>query len=160
VISTRPKLQKLSPPRGIQKLQLGSARADGAEAVVELTGTDAREVGLKVRSLNPTDPTKRRVFARLSIAVGNALQIGGILAAYFALRTSRFAHSSATAVITPMVKKLIFASEQGKFPRPKAHAASRSLYFSRPPSRSLQRTIPLSSFKCGQVCRRASVVRS
>ena len=26
----------------------------------------------------------------------------------------------------PMVKKLIFASEQGEFPRPKAHAASRS----------------------------------
>jgi hypothetical protein len=100
VISTRPKLQKLSPPRGIQKLQLGSARADGAEAVVELTGTDAREVGLKARSLNPTATTKRRVFARLSIAVGNALQIGGILAAYFALRTSRLAHSSATAVIT------------------------------------------------------------
>ena len=100
MISTRPKLQKLSPPRGIQKLQLGSARADGAEAVVELTGTDAREVGLKARSLNPTATTKRRVFARLSIAVGNALQIGGILAAYFALRTSRLAHSSATAVIT------------------------------------------------------------
>ena len=100
MISTRLKLQKLSPPRDIQKLQLGSARADGAEAVVELTGTDAREVGLKARSLNPTATTKRRVFARLSIAVGNALQIGGILAAYFALRTSRLAHSSATAVIT------------------------------------------------------------
>ena len=43
-----------------------------------------------------------------------------------------------------MVKKLIFASEERKFFSPKAHAASRSYDFSRPPSRSLQRTIPLS----------------
>src|ERR1022692_1576060 len=43
-----------------------------------------------------------------------------------------------------MVKKLIFASKGGEFTRPKAHAASRSWYLSRPPSRSLQRTIPLS----------------
>jgi hypothetical protein len=41
---------------------------------------------------------KRRVFARPSIAVGNAVQTGGILAAYFALRAAQSAHSSVTAV--------------------------------------------------------------
>src|ERR1039458_7428224 len=59
-----------------------------------------REVDLKPESLNPAANTKRRVFALLSIAVGNTLQIGGILAACFALRASRSAHSTAIAVIT------------------------------------------------------------
>ncbi len=59
-----------------------------------------REVDLKAESLNPAANTKRRVFARLSIAVGNTLQIGGILAACFALRASGSAHSTAIAVIT------------------------------------------------------------
>ena len=67
---------------------------------VELTDTNAREVGLKAESVNPTAATKRRVFARLSIAVGNSLQIGGILAACFALSASTSAHSTAIAVIT------------------------------------------------------------
>src|ERR1022692_251825 len=58
-----------------------------------------REVGLKAESVNPAANTKRRVFARLSIAVGNTLQIGGILAACFALSASRSAHSTAIAVI-------------------------------------------------------------
>lgn len=46
---------------------------------------------------------KRRVFAQLSIALGNSLQIAGILAACFALRMSRSAHSTSTAVITLLV---------------------------------------------------------
>ena len=48
--------------------------------------------------MNPPNTTKRRVFARLSIPVGNVLQIGGILAAYFALQASRSADSTAIAV--------------------------------------------------------------
>src|ERR1700690_2797221 len=59
-----------------------------------------RKVSLKVEAVNPTAATKRRVFARPSIAVGNTLQISGILAACFALRASRSAHSTASAVIT------------------------------------------------------------
>jgi hypothetical protein len=58
VISTRPKLQKLSPPRGIQKLQLGSARADGAEAVVELTGDRLRILHFNVTALPLLCPLK------------------------------------------------------------------------------------------------------
>jgi hypothetical protein len=48
--------------------------------------------------VNSAAATKRRVFARLSILVGNALQVGGILAAYFALRASRLERSTAVAV--------------------------------------------------------------
>src|ERR1035441_1692691 len=44
----------------------------------------------------------------------------------------------------PYGQKTHLASEEGKFTRPKPHAASSSWYFSRPPSRSLQRTISLS----------------
>jgi len=66
---------------------------------VELTDTNVREVGLKAESVNPAAITKRRVFARLSIAVGNILQIAGILAACFAVSASRSAHSTAFAVI-------------------------------------------------------------
>jgi hypothetical protein len=50
--------------------------------------------------VNPAPATKRRVFARLSIAVGNTLQIAGVLAACFALAVSRSAGSTAMAVIT------------------------------------------------------------
>ena len=49
-------------------------------------------------SANPVT-TKRRVFARLSIAAGNTLQAGGILAACLALRASRLTGSAALAVI-------------------------------------------------------------
>jgi len=52
--------------------------------------------------VNPAVATKRRVFARLSIFAGNALQIGGLLTAGLALEVSRSVHSTATAV-TAMV---------------------------------------------------------
>jgi hypothetical protein len=53
----------------------------------------------------PVNPaaTKRRVFARLSIAVGSTVQAGGILAACFALWASRSAHSTAVAVTTMLL---------------------------------------------------------
>ena len=70
---------------------------------VELPNTSAREAGVKTESVNPTATTKRRVFARLSIAVGNTLQTAGILAACFALRVSRTTHSTAIAVITMLL---------------------------------------------------------
>ena len=63
----------------------------------------SRQVGLKAESVNLPATTKRRVFARLSIAVGNTLQTAGILAACFALRASRSAHSTAMAVIAMVV---------------------------------------------------------
>jgi hypothetical protein len=43
---------------------------------------------------------RRKVFARLSIAVGNTLQCAGIIGAYFALTASRSARSTAVAVTT------------------------------------------------------------
>lgn len=49
------------------------------------------------------DRTKRKVFARPSIAMGNAVQIAGIVAAYFALKASRSAHSPAVAVATMLL---------------------------------------------------------
>jgi hypothetical protein len=45
-----------------------------------------------------TDSSKRKVFARLSIATGNCLQVAGIVAAYFALRASRSTNRPAVAV--------------------------------------------------------------
>jgi hypothetical protein len=48
--------------------------------------------------MDPAATTKRRVFARPSIAIGNILQTGGILAACFALRASRSTGSTAIAV--------------------------------------------------------------
>ena len=48
--------------------------------------------------MNLADSTQRKVFARLSIAMGNTLQTAGIVAAYFALRVSRSTHSPAVAV--------------------------------------------------------------
>jgi len=50
--------------------------------------------------MSPADGTKRKVFARLSIAVGNMVQTAGIVAAYFALTAFRSAHSPAIAVAT------------------------------------------------------------
>jgi hypothetical protein len=55
---------------------------------------------VKAESENPLATTKRRIFARLSIAVGNFLQTAGILTACFALKASRSAQSTAIAVIT------------------------------------------------------------
>jgi hypothetical protein len=57
-----------------------------------------RQIVVKAESANPVT-TKRRVFARLSIAAGNSLQAGGILAACLALRASRLTGSTAMAVI-------------------------------------------------------------
>jgi hypothetical protein len=67
---------------------------------VELTGTIACEVGLNPGSVNPDATTGRRVRARLSIAIGNILQIAGILAACLALSASRSAGSTSMAVMT------------------------------------------------------------
>src|SRR5258708_22121976 len=53
---------------------------------------------LKGERVNSAATTQRRVFARLSITAGNAVQISAILAAYFALRESQSAHSPATAI--------------------------------------------------------------
>jgi hypothetical protein len=55
---------------------------------------------VKAESENPPATTKRRIFTRLSIAVGNFLQTAGILTACFALKASRSAQSTAIAVIT------------------------------------------------------------
>ena len=49
------------------------------------------------------DSTKRKVFARLSIAAGNIVQTAGIVAAYFSLMASRSAHKPAVAVATMML---------------------------------------------------------
>ena len=78
-------------------------RSAATRPAVELSGKNAREAGLKEESVNPAATTKRRVFARLSIAVGNSLQMGGILAACFALRASRSEDSTAIAVITMLL---------------------------------------------------------
>jgi hypothetical protein len=48
--------------------------------------------------MNSADTSKRKVLARLSIAMGNTLQATGIVVAYFALRGSRSAHSTAIAI--------------------------------------------------------------
>ena len=53
--------------------------------------------------MRPTATTKRRVFARPSIVVGNILQAGGILAAGFALRASWSTRSTAMAVTTMLL---------------------------------------------------------
>jgi hypothetical protein len=54
--------------------------------------------GLEAESMIPPATAKRRVFAQLSIVAGNAVQAGGILAACVALRISRSAGSTPTAV--------------------------------------------------------------
>jgi hypothetical protein len=50
--------------------------------------------------VNVANANRRKIFARLSIVVGNTLQSAGIGAAYFALAVSRSAHSTAVAVTT------------------------------------------------------------
>ena len=47
------------------------------------------------RDLSP----RRKIFGRLSIVVGNAMQISGVVAAYFALAAARSAHSTTGAVV-------------------------------------------------------------
>ena len=49
--------------------------------------------------MNTAAAAQRRVFARLSIPAGNALQVGGILVACFALSAARSANATAIAVI-------------------------------------------------------------
>jgi len=78
-------------------------RRSGTIAAVELMGTNAPSGWFERESVNPAAIAKRRVFARLSIAVGNALQTAGILAACFALRASQSAHSTAIAVIAMLL---------------------------------------------------------
>jgi hypothetical protein len=57
----------------------------------------------KNKSVNPVAVPKRRVFTRLSIEAGNALQIGGILAACLALWVSHSAHSKILALATMLL---------------------------------------------------------
>ena len=57
--------------------------------------------------MNLGDGTKRKLFGRLSIAVGNSLQIAGIVAAYFALIISRLTDSTAVAVPSMLVAWLL-----------------------------------------------------
>lgn len=70
--------------------------------------TLAHQADLKTESVNPAATTKRKVFSRLSIAVGNALQTAGILAACFALKASRSAHSTAMVVSTMLLAWVLF----------------------------------------------------
>src|SRR5258708_8734304 len=42
---------------------------------------------------------RRKIFGRLSIVVGNAMQISGVVAAYLALAAARSAHSTIGAVV-------------------------------------------------------------
>ena len=53
--------------------------------------------------MNLAGTTKRKVFARLSIAMGNTLQTAGMVAAYFALAASRSAHSTTFGVTTMLL---------------------------------------------------------
>jgi hypothetical protein len=62
-----------------------------------VTVPGAVPVMIEVNKLNPS--AKRRIFGRLSIASGNALQLAGCAAACIALNASRTAHSTAYAVI-------------------------------------------------------------
>jgi hypothetical protein len=62
-----------------------------------MTVPGAVPVTVEVNKL--TSSAKRRIYARLSIASGNALQLAGIAAACIALNASRSAHSTAAAVI-------------------------------------------------------------
>jgi hypothetical protein len=57
--------------------------------------------------MNLAGITKRRVFGRVSIAVGNILQGAGIVAAYFALMGARSTHRSGAAVTNMMVAWLL-----------------------------------------------------
>jgi hypothetical protein len=57
--------------------------------------------------MNLGDGTKRKLFGRLSIAMGNSLQIAGIVAAYFALIISRSTDSTAVAVASMLLAWLL-----------------------------------------------------
>jgi hypothetical protein len=57
-------------------------------------------IAWKEKPVKSAAPTQRRIFARVSITTGNAVQAGGILAAYFSVRESQSAHSPVTAVST------------------------------------------------------------
>jgi hypothetical protein len=46
---------------------------------------------------------KRKIFGRLSIMVGNAMQISGLVAAYLALAAARSAHSTTGALVSMAV---------------------------------------------------------
>jgi hypothetical protein len=51
---------------------------------------------------NPNPPPQRRIFARLSVAAGNTIQIAGLAAAIIALAFARSVHSK-PAVISTMI---------------------------------------------------------
>ncbi len=53
------------------------------------------------------DAAKRRVFARLSIGAGNALQVTGILASFLALRLSQSARSTAVSIFAMVLAWLL-----------------------------------------------------
>src|SRR2546427_8964940 len=54
--------------------------------------------------MNGSDSSpKRKTFGRLSIMVGNAMQISGLVAAYFALAAARSAHSTTGALFSMVV---------------------------------------------------------
>lgn len=57
--------------------------------------------------MSVADSPKRKVFVRFSIAMGNTVQIAGIVAAYFALMASRSAHSPAVAVAAMILAWLL-----------------------------------------------------
>src|SRR5713226_2812387 len=46
---------------------------------------------------------RRKIFGRLSIIVGNAVQIAGVVAAYLALAAARSTHSTTAAVVAMVV---------------------------------------------------------
>ena len=75
-------------------------RSAATRPAVELAGKNARKAERKAESVNPAATMKRTVFARISIAAGNTLQIAGMLAACCALSASRSAHSTSIAAIT------------------------------------------------------------
>jgi hypothetical protein len=55
-------------------------------------------------NMNGSDlPPRRKIFGRLSIMVGNAMQISGVVAAYLALVAARSAHSTTGAVVAMVV---------------------------------------------------------
>ncbi|MDP9159745.1 MAG: hypothetical protein M3O09_05885 [Acidobacteriota bacterium] len=53
-----------------------------------------------VAQVNRTRSKKRRIFTRLSIARGNAIQIFGMGAAFLAFASSRYAHSTTVAFVS------------------------------------------------------------
>jgi hypothetical protein len=74
-----------------------------ATAGIEYIATTPHQASFRQESVTLHATTKRRVFARLSIPVGNSLQTAGILVACFAFRVSRSAHSTTMAIIAMLV---------------------------------------------------------